>query len=92
MANLNVKKIEKQLERLYADKKAFEEKKREVNKDLDEKIRVTDAQIKAFEKVKTETEKLIRSAEEQMRIAEEMMSQGKRRDADDKDTDSGFGE
>ena len=81
MTNLNVKKIEKQLERLYAEKKGLEDKRRTLIKELDEKIRTTDSQIRTYEKIKLETEKLIRAAEEQMRLAEELMAQGKRKEA-----------
>ena len=85
MTNLNTRKIEKQLEKLYAEKTALIDKRQNLIKDLDERIRITDGQIRTYEKIKNETEKLIRSAEEQMKLADELMSQGKNKEAEKTD-------
>ena len=85
MTNLNTRKIEKQLEKLYAEKNALVDKRQNLIRDLDERIRITDGKIRTYEKIKNETEKLIRSAEEQMKLADKLMSQGKNKEAEKTD-------
>ena len=76
---MNMRRIEAKLRTLRANRDALERKKTEMTRVLDEELSYVNRQIQNFERIYTQTQKLMKSIDEQMVLADELMNEGKKK-------------
>ena len=75
---MNMRRIEAKLRTLRANRDALERKKTEMTRVLDEELNYVNRQIQNFERIYTQTQKLMKSIDEQMVLADELMNEERR--------------
>ncbi|MCR5372532.1 MAG: hypothetical protein K6E41_03595 [Solobacterium sp.] len=76
---MNIRRVEAKLKSLHANRDALERKKTEMTRVLDEELNYVNRQIQNFERIYTQTQKLMKSIDEQMVLADELMNEGKKK-------------
>ncbi len=76
---MNIRRVEAKLKSLHARKDELEGKKNEFNARIDEELSYLNRQIQNFERIRTQTLKLMMSIDEQMVLADELMNEGKKK-------------
>ena len=76
---MNIRRVEAKLKSLRARKDELEGKKNEFNARIDEELSYLNRQIQNFERIRTQTLKLMMSIDEQMVLADELMNEGKKK-------------
>ena len=76
---MNMRRIEAKLRTLRANRDALERKKTEMTRVLDEELSYVNRQIQNFERIYAQTQKLMKSIDEQMVLADELMNEGKKK-------------
>ncbi len=77
MATMNLKKIETKLKGLRASKDSLEKKKAEFIRDIDAEIADLTNQIAKYDKIRVQTEKLMKMMEEQLSMADDLVNEEK---------------
>ena len=80
---MNIRRVEAKLKSLRARKDELEGKKNEFNARIDEELSYLNRQIQNFERIRTQTLKLMMSIDEQMVLADELMNEGRSKESAD---------
>ena len=76
---MNIRRVEAKLKSLHARKDELEGKKNEFNARIDEELSYLNRQIQNFERIRVQTLKLMKSIDEQMTLADELMNEGRKK-------------
>lgn len=79
---MNLRRVEAKLKSLHARKDELEKKKSAYSTQIDEELSYLNRQIQNFEKIWAQTVRLMRSIDEQMMLADELMNEGKKKSED----------
>ena len=86
---MNMRRIEAKLRTLRANRDALERKKTEMTRVLDEELNYINRQIQNFERIYTQTQKLMKSIDEQMVLADELMNEGRKKSPETTEAEPG---
>ena len=76
---MNIRRVEAKLTSLHARKGELEGQKNEFNARIDEELSYLNRQIQNFERIRVQTLKLMKSIDEQMTLADELMNEGRKK-------------
>ena len=88
-STMNLRRVEAKLKSLYARKNELEKKKTEFNAQIDEDLNYLNRQIVNFEKIRSQTLRYMKSIEEQMTLADELMNESRKKMPECTDTQVG---
>ena len=86
---MNIRRVEAKLKSLRARKDELEGKKNEMTRVLDEELNYVNRQITNFEKIRVQTLKLMKSIDEQMALADELMNEGRKKSPETTEAEPG---